>query len=65
MKDTLTTDISYVDVKTLYDAAYAELDKIGGHILTFQALLSKAETLDHAYRTQLAHYSQYRYGRAA
>ena len=66
MKETETNnEISYVDVKTLYDAAFEELNKIGGQILTFQELMTNAEKLDRAYRVQLANQTSFRYGRLA
>lgn len=47
-------DISFFDVKALYDAAYDEKDKARTGIRRFQTLLAQAETLEAAYRAQLA-----------
>lgn len=47
-------EISFFDVKELYDAAYAEKDAPNGNRKRFSALLAQAETLDAAYRLQLA-----------
>ena len=47
-------EISLFDVKELYDAAYAVKDQPESGLGVFQALLSKAERLDQAYRAQLA-----------
>jgi len=47
-------EISFFDVKELYEAAYAAKEKTEGDLGMFQALLSEAERLDQAYRAQLA-----------
>ncbi len=46
-------EISFFDVKELYDAAYAEKAKAQACLKTFQTLLGQAEALDAAYRAQL------------
>lgn len=58
-------DISFVDVKELYDTAYAEKAKARVNIKRFKALISKAEQLDEAYRVQLGLITQARYGEVA
>lgn len=58
-------DISFVDVKELYDTAYAEKAKARVNIKRFKALISRAEQLDDAYRVQLGLVVQARYGEAA
>lgn len=47
-------EISFFDVKELYDAAYAEKDAPNGSRKRFSTLLAQAEALDAAYRLQLA-----------
>ena len=58
-------DISFVDVKELYDTAYAEKAKARANLRRFKALMSKAVQLDEAYRVQLGLVVQARYGEAA
>lgn len=58
-------EITYFDVKELYEAAYAAKDKTEGDLGMFQALLSKAERLDQAYRAQLAVAQPFSYMQAA
>lgn len=58
-------DISFVDVKELYDAAYAEKDKARINLKRFTVLLAKAVELDEAYRLQLGLAQQARYGEVA
>lgn len=58
-------DISFVDVKELYDAAYAEKAKARVNLKRFKVLLSKATQLDEAYRVQLGLMQQARYGEVA
>jgi len=58
-------DISFIDVKELYDTAYAEKAKARVNIKRFQVLIAKAEQLDEAYRIQLGLAVQARYGEAA
>jgi len=59
-------EISFIDVKELYDAAYAEKDKARVNLKRFKALLVKATNLDTAYREQLMQTkSSLQYGRAA
>ena len=47
-------EISFFDVKALYDAAYDEKAKARANIRRFRALLAQAEHLETAYRAQLA-----------
>jgi hypothetical protein len=47
-------DISFFDVKELYDAAYAEKAAARTSLSRFKALMAQAEALDTAYRAQLA-----------
>lgn len=46
-------EISFFDVKRLYDAAYEEKAKARACLATFKTLMAQAETLDLAYRAQL------------
>ncbi len=46
-------EISYFDVKELYEAAYAEKAKTRVSLKRFKALMNKARQLDNAYRVQL------------
>ena len=48
------SEISFVDVKELYDAAYAEKAKARVNLKRFKALMSSAERLDALYRAQIA-----------
>lgn len=57
--------ISFVDVKELYDAAFAEKDKARANIKRFTALMSKAEHLDYLYRASLAKAQPFQYRKAA
>ncbi len=47
-------EISYFDVKDLYDAAFAEKDKARGNLRQFTRLLDRAAKLEQAYREQEA-----------
>lgn len=47
------SEISFVDVKALYDAAYAEKDKARCNLLAFRGLMRKAKRLEAAYLAQL------------
>jgi hypothetical protein len=59
-------EISFFDVKELYDAAFAEKDKEGANAQRVAAMMTQAETLDAAYRAQLAAARpQQVYGKAA
>lgn len=46
-------EISFFDVKELYDAAYDEKAKADASLARFKALMEQAEALDLAYRAQL------------
>ena len=54
-------DISFMDVKALYDAAYAE----NVNSKKFNSLMAKAAQLDELYRAQLVASQAFKYGRAA
>lgn len=58
-------EVSFVDVKSLYDAAYEEKAKAKVNLKKFKTLLAKAEKLDEIYRAQLAQAKTFKYGRAA
>lgn len=58
-------EISFVDVKQLYDAAYAEKDKARVNLKKFKRLLTKAMRLDALYRAQLIKTEPFRYKEAA
>ncbi len=58
-------EISFVDVKELYDAAYAEKEKARVNLKRFKALLSKSTKMDVAYREQLIQAKSLQYGRVA
>lgn len=45
--------INLLDVKALYDAAYAEKDNARAALKKFQNRLAQAQTLDALYRSQL------------
>ncbi len=47
-------EISFFDVKELYDAAFAEKDRIGGNLKRFARLLAQAQALEARYRAQSA-----------
>lgn len=59
------SEISLLDVKELYDAAYAEKANARVSLRHFRILLEKAQKLDAAYRAQLGQINTARYGRAA
>ena len=54
-------EISFVDVKQLYDDAYAEKAKARVNLKKFRTLMKKAIQLDTAYRVQLGLIEQARY----
>lgn len=54
-------EISFFDVKQLYDAAFAEKSKTRMNIRVFSALMAKAMQMDDAYRAQLGLTMQARY----
>lgn len=58
-------EISFFDVKALYDSAYDEKAKARACMKTFKTLLEQAEILDLAYRAQLAERQARLYGKAA
>ncbi len=58
-------EISFVDVKELYDAAYVEKAKAKVNLKRFKSLMAKAEQMDAAYRTQLGLFQATRYEEAA
>lgn len=56
--------IFLLDVKSLYDDAFAEKAKARACLRSFKAQLARAERLDAAYRSQLVTNRQYLYGKA-
>lgn len=58
-------EISFIDVKELYDAAFAEKAKVRVNLKRFKSLMAKAEQMDAAYRTQLGLFQVTRYEEAA
>ena len=58
-------EISFVDVKELYDAAYDEKAKARVNLKRFKTLIAKAEKMDAAYRAQLGLIQATRYEAAA
>lgn len=64
-KNDNNAEVSFFDVKELYEAAYAEKARVKVNLKRFKALLSKAERLDEVYRAQLGLAQATRYGRAA
>lgn len=58
-------DISFVDVKAIYDEAYAEKAKARVNLKKFQSLIKKAEKMDMAYRAQLTQTREARFLGAA
>ena len=58
-------EISFFEVKDLYEAAYAEKAKARPHLKRFKELLAKATAADAIYRAQLAAQDALKYGRAA
>ncbi len=57
-------EISFVDVKELYDAAYEEKARARVNLKRFRGLMSKAIEMDEAYRAQLGLGQHVQYGRA-
>ena len=64
-KNDNSAEISFVDVKELYDAAYAEKAKARVNLKKFRKLIEKAEMMDQAYRAQLIKAHPFQYRRAA
>ena len=64
-KNDNNTEISFMDVKELYDAAFAEKAKARVNIKRFKTLMAKAEQMDVAYRVQLGLLQATRYEKAA
>ena len=58
-------EISFFEVKDLYEAAYAEKAKARTHLKRFRALLAKAKQLDAVYRAQIAAQDALKHGRVA
>lgn len=58
-------EISYFDVKVLYDAAFEEKDRARASLATFKSLMAQAEALEAAYRAQLKAQQIRLYGKAA
>ncbi len=58
-------EISFIDVKELYDEAYAEKAKIRINLKRFHALIIRATQLDEAYRVQLGLSQKIRYEEVA
>lgn len=59
-------EVSYLDVKELYDAAYEEKAKARACLYTYKSLMQRAEMLEQVYRAQLAsHKPAHQYGKAA
>lgn len=58
-------DISLLDVKELYDAAYEEKAKARVNLKRFKSLMNKAVQLDEAYRVQLKLSQRLKYEGAA
>lgn len=54
-------EISFFDVKELYEAAYAEKAKIRVNLKKFQKLMEKATQMDEAYRAQLMQAKPFQY----
>ncbi len=57
--------IDFIDVKKLYDEAYAEKEKARVNLKRFRKLIGKAQKLDKAYRAQLVKEATLKFGRAA
>lgn len=57
-------EISFIDVKELYDEAYAEKAKARVNLKHFKVLLAKASELDMAYRAQLSKAKSFQYKEA-
>lgn len=54
-------EISFFDVKEVYEAAYAEKEKARVNIKRFKQLMAKATLMDMAYRAQLTNARAYKY----
>ena len=59
------SEISFFDVKELYDAAFAEKAKARVNLKKYASLMVKAEKMDLAYRAQLGLAKAQKFGRAA
>lgn len=58
-------EVTFFDVKELYDAAYAEKAKGRVSIKRFKKLMAKATLMDMAYRAQLSKAKPFQYKSAA
>lgn len=58
-------EVSFFDVKELYDAAYAEKEQARVNIKRFKKLMAKAALMDMAYRAQLSKAQPFQYKKAA
>ena len=58
-------EISFFDVKEVYDAAYVEKERARVNLRRFATLLNKAEAMEAAYRAQLTKKRPYAFGRVA
>ncbi len=54
-------EISFLDVKELYDAAYAEKENSPVNLVKFTALLAQADQMFTTYMDQLKHIEETRY----
>ena len=64
-KNDNNAEISFFDVKEMYDAAYAEKEKGRVNMKRFQKLMAHATLLDMAYRAQLSKQKSFKYIRSA
>jgi hypothetical protein len=59
------SEISFFDVKELYDAAYAEKAKARVHLHKFNVLMAQAVAMEAAYLEQLKTIKPFKYREAA
>tara|TARA_B100000949_G_C14170447_1_gene403039 strand:- start:349 stop:594 length:246 start_codon:yes stop_codon:yes gene_type:complete len=64
-KNDNVSEISFFDVKELYDAAYAEKAKTSVNLHKFNVLMAQAVAMDEAYREQLKTIKPFKYREAA
>lgn len=53
--------ISFIDVKTLYDAAYEAKKSNPIDVVTFKRMMAAADSMAHAYRSQLQKIAENRF----
>lgn len=64
-RDNHNKEVTFFDVKELYDAAYAEKEQERVNLKKFKKLMAKATLMDMAYRVQMTKVTPLKYKKAA